>query len=146
MQPAIIKGHTRQYTAPVGRPEVATLFVREEVVDGHPVIRSAWDAEQKEVGLLLAGAKVVLGIVAEVHPVVNLGVTDLPDDFDPVFTARRFRCPTRGNVARVEALVCAPPEHIRFWAEEPIVVGFGDAFASAIASIEARAREKGIRI
>lgn len=146
MQPAIISGHTHRFTAPADQPEVRTLFVRADRVEGLQMLRSAWEVEQSEVGLLLAGAKVHLGINAQVHPVVRLDVADLPDDIEPVFTARRFACPDRGHVLRVEAIVAAKPLPIRVWSERPIVGGMGPAFLEAVEEIEATCRGKGIEL
>lgn len=146
MHPAIIKGHTHRFTAPEGRPEVVTLFVREDNEDGFQMLRSAWEAEQAEVGMLLAGAKLHLGMAVAVHPVVNLMVADLPEDFDPVFTARSFRCSKRGAVLRVEAFIPRSPNGLRIWVEQPIVAGFAAAFAASVAEIEKKAREAGVTL
>ncbi len=147
MNPAIIANHNVRFTAPPGRPDVVTLFVRSEVVGGIQMLRSAWSVEQAEAGLLLAGAKVLLGIGAEVHPVVNLTVADLPEDFEPVITARRYHCADRGMVARVEGVFPCPPFGLKVWAERPIEEGkFSAAFAEAMEGVETMARETGIKL
>lgn len=66
------------------------LFIRLDVEQGVPFMRSAWEASPEEALVLLAGAKVILGISGNRHPVVNLGVAQLPVDFAPVSTARQF--------------------------------------------------------
>lgn len=151
MQPAVISNHTHQ----PGKPEdwnekehghVAALCIRAEVVSGVPFMRSAWETEPNEAAMLFAGAKVHLGVAGTQHPVVNLSVRDLPDDFDPVVTARRFHCPQRGLVARVEALFPHPPGGLRVFAERAVVSGFTDAFASALEAIEKLAKERGINL
>jgi hypothetical protein len=137
---------------PIGAPkdwdptvhgQCEALFVRAEVVNGLPRLLSAWEVEQHEAALLLAGAKVHLGIVSASHPPVNLSVSDLPESFEPVVTARRFHCPVRGQVARVEALFALAPAGLRIFAERPIVAGFAVAFASALEAVEKLAKERG---
>lgn len=151
MQPAIINGATEAPGQPKGWDSersgaVSALFIRREVDGGVPWMRSAWDAEQKEIGLLLAGAKVVLGVAGVQHPVVNMRVAELPDDFEPVITARRYKCPNRGAVARVEGIFALPPDGLRVWSECPIVSTFADAFAAAMAECEKFARDAGVRL
>jgi hypothetical protein len=143
MQPAIIQGHNRTFSAPSGCGGVGTLFVRAETDDGLYLLRSAWEAEQGEVGFLLAGAKLHLGINAQIHPIVNLRVSDLPEDFQPVMTARRLNCPARGPIARVEAIIPHPPHGLRIWVERPILDGFAAAFVEGVVAIVEQARERG---
>ena len=146
MQPAIISGHNRRFTAPAGLDEVQTLFARIEEVGGVHFLTSAWDVEQGEIGLLLAGAKLHLGINAPAHPIVRLAVADLPNLFSPVMTARRIECPDKGSILRVEAILSAPPLGQRIWVERPIVDGFAAAFASAIEAIEEQASARGLTL
>lgn len=148
MRAAVIAGFTACPGAPAGwdpaqQGHCQALPIREDVVNGVTFMRSAWETEAHEAALLFAGAKIHLGVSAAVHPVVNLAVRDLPDDFEPVVTARRFRCPIRGQCVRVEALFPKPPEGLRIFAERAVVSGFTDAFASALTAIETLARERG---
>lgn len=146
MQPAIINGHNLRMTAPDGHPDVQTLFVRQEVEAGVAMLRSAWECEQGEIGLLLAGAKVLLGIAVPIHPVVRIDVADLPEEFEPVFTARRYQHHEKGWVARIEAVVPSPPHGLRLWVERPIVAGFPAAFEAGMEAIVQLAREKGVNL
>src|SRR3546814_3324345 len=69
------------------------LFVRKEKIDGIDFMRSAWDTDSGESIKTLAGAAVILGVSANEHPVVHMGVADLPEVFEPVIQARTFHDP-----------------------------------------------------
>lgn len=80
------------------------LFIREELIAGVNYMRSAWEAEPEEALLLLGGAKVLLGVAGRQHPVVSLGVGQLPPDFAPVATVRQFAALDGTPAIRVEML------------------------------------------
>lgn len=80
------------------------LFVRREQVDGVHYMRSAWDVEHSEAAFLYAGAKLTLGVAGLQHPVVQLGVSALPDDFEPVVHARRYTDTRARPCVRVDML------------------------------------------
>lgn len=80
------------------------LFVRRERINGVPWMRSAWDGELPEALSLLAGASIHLGVQGSTHPVVNLGVGELPADFMPTIAARRFVTLDGKPAVRVEML------------------------------------------
>lgn len=88
MNPVRIEGAT----IPLGKPEgwdegeaghCSTLWVRPDIDGGLPFLRSAWEVTVNEIGLLLAGAKVQLGVCAKQHPVVNLGLGPAPESYLP---------------------------------------------------------------
>jgi hypothetical protein len=80
------------------------LFIRVDIEQGVPFMKSAWEAEPEDALLLLGGAKVILGISGNRHPVVNLGVAQLPEDFAPVVTARQFAALDGTAAIRVDML------------------------------------------
>ena len=80
------------------------LFVRRETSGGLPIMRSAWEVDDSEALMLFAGARLTLGVAGTCHPVVQLGVADLPDDFEPIVQARRFNAPDGRACVRVEML------------------------------------------
>jgi hypothetical protein len=102
MRPAVIEGFTHALGVPAqwdqeknGR--CAVLHIRAEVIQGIGFLRSAWETDEADPGLLLAGARMVLGIAGMptsdnqiAHPVVHLDMTDVPEDVPPTLTARQF--------------------------------------------------------
>lgn len=118
------------------------LFVRHDVVAGIQFKRSAWDAESGESIMLLAGAAVVLGVNAKRHPVVNMGVSELPEDFEPVVQARRFTTPSGAAAVRVEMLF--PFEGgKRAFANEIVSGSFAEAVGRGVTRVEEFARSQG---
>lgn len=117
------------------------LFIRPETIDGIMYMRSAWEMDAHEPLMMLAGAKLILGIAGNVHPVVNMGVDTLPQDFDPVVMARHFTTPTGEAAVRVEMLFA--PSHR---ATVSVMIN-GDTFPAAVAigitSCEKLARSEG---
>lgn len=118
------------------------LFIRREVHSGVPYMRSAWEVESNEAALLFAGARLTLGIQGQMHPVVQLGVSDLPPDFEPVMTARRFTATDGRPCVRVEMLFPHGGGR-RGFCEEHVDGTLADAVSSAIIRIEALARREG---
>lgn len=80
------------------------LFVRREQIDGVAYMRSAWEVDHGEAAMLYAGARLTLGVAGNCHPVVQLGIADLPPDFEPVVHARRFNHTDGRACVRVEML------------------------------------------
>ncbi|APR52004.1 hypothetical protein CA223_06740 [Sphingomonas koreensis] len=146
MNPARIAGANAELGAPQKwsaeeHGHCANLWVRREVEDGMPWMRSAWEATPNEVGLLLAGAKLELGILGQTHPVVNLGVGPLPDDFAPPMIVERT-VHQGASAVRVSMFFA---NGRRVWAEaylEPH--GLGRAVKLAIDSVENRAKQDGL--
>ena len=107
MRPTRIANHTHAFSPPKDwdaetAGHCGTLFARAEVVDGVAYMRSAWETEHHEAGLFLAGAKMVLGIAGQGHPVVHIALAQLPEDFEPVLTARHIIGPSGQRAVRVE--------------------------------------------
>lgn len=87
---------------PLGAPEnwneedngvVARLFVRHEKFGGGNLMRSAWEVDAIEAAQLLAGSRLTLGVGGNIHPVVQLSVSPLPADFEPVLISRILTAP-----------------------------------------------------
>ena len=116
MKPAVIEGSTHALGVPQkwdqeknGR--CAVLHVKAEVIQGIGFLRSAWEPEEADPGLLLAGARMVLGIAGApnehnqiAHPVVHLDMTDVPEDVPPTLTARQFAQPDGSQALHVEMI------------------------------------------
>lgn len=95
MKPVVIEGYTHVLGAPPNWDQdsngrCAALHVRAEVINQVPFLRSAWETEPTEAAMLLAGARLVLGVAVPVHPVVHLEVTEVPDDIAPTLVATQF--------------------------------------------------------
>jgi hypothetical protein len=118
------------------------LFIRREKINGVPYMRSAWDVEAIEAAQLLAGANVTLGIQGCAHPVVHLDIGDLPADFEPVMTARRFSDLTGRSMVRVEMLFPHAGGR-RSYSEVPVDGALAEAVAIGIVRIEELARSRG---
>lgn len=118
------------------------LFVRRETINGIEFMRSAWEGEGGEALLILAGAAVVLGVAADRHPVVNMGVAELPDYFDPVMQSQCFVTPGGARAVRVEMLFCHDGGRKAF-ASVLIDGTLADAVSTGITRIEAYARKEG---
>lgn len=82
----------------------AGLFVRREEIAGLAYMRSAWEVEDSEAALLYAGARMTLGVSGYAHPVVQMGVGQLPEEFEPTVMARRFTDQTGRPCVRVEMM------------------------------------------
>lgn len=121
----------------------AALFIRREQIDGVHYMRSAWEVEHGEAAFLYAGARLTLGVAGQQHPVVQLGITDLPDDFEPVVHARRFTHTDGRACVRVEMLF---PHEGGQRAFSSVSIGdstLAQAVATGINQIEAFARKNG---
>ncbi len=110
MRPTRIPGADPQ---PLGAPpdwnedesgHCGALFVRREQIGGVAYMRSAWEVDHGEAAFLYAGARLTLGVAGQCHPVVQLGITPLPPDFEPVVHARRFTHTDGRACVRVEML------------------------------------------
>jgi hypothetical protein len=116
MKPAVIEGSTHALGAPHKWDQEANgrctvLHVKAEVIQGIGFLRSAWEPEEADPGLLLAGARMVLGIAGSpdqnnqiAHPVVHLALTDVPEDIPPTLTARQFVQPDGSQALHVEMI------------------------------------------
>jgi hypothetical protein len=149
MRPARISGaDPRPLGAPADWSEethghCGALFVRREVIAGIAYMRSAWEAEAPEAQALLAGARLTLGIAGHCHPVVQLGIGDLPADFEPVMTARRFADLKTGRPkVRVEMLFPHAGGR-RGFVEVPVDGELAAAVAAGVALIEQLAQHEG---
>ncbi len=148
MLPTKIEGDAIPIGAPPNwRPDhghCGALFVRvDQTPGGLQFMRSAWEANAEEAGWLLAGAKVQLGVSAPQHPVVQLGVGPVPDDFEPVMTVRSILDGGQPAV-RVEMMWKRPSEEARRIFCQVIMNGDqrSKAVALAIDEIEQLARSK----
>jgi hypothetical protein len=118
------------------------LFVRRENIAGVAYMRSAWEVEAHEAMNLFAGARLTLGVAGHSHPVVHLQVGDLPHDFEPVVTARRFNGKEGQPMVRVEMLF-PHAEGRRGFIELLVDGSLPCAVAAGIERIEALARREG---
>lgn len=118
------------------------LFIRRELIDGIPYMRSAWEVEATEAALLFAGARMTLGIQGTEHPVVQMGLTPLPDDFEPTVMARRFTHVSGTPCVRVEMLF-AHAGGRRGFCEVKVDGTLADAVSEGVTRIEALARREG---
>lgn len=119
------------------------LFIRPEEIGGVQFMRSAWEAEPNEAALMMAGAKLIVGISGNVHPVLHLGVDQLPEDFEPLATARKIVAMDGQAGVRVEMLFCHGGGK-RGFIELPLEgTSFAKAVADGIEQIEAMATERG---
>lgn len=121
----------------------AGLFVRRENIGGLPFMRSAWEVDAIEAAYLLAGASIGLGVQGHQHPVVNLGVLPLPDDFEPVIYSRRYTAPDGRPCLHVEMLIAADGPRRIF---SNVLIGdngLAPAMALAVEQIEQLARTRG---
>lgn len=136
---------------PIGAPKdwseathghCGALFVRRENIAGVAYMRSAWEVEAHEAALLFAGARLTLGVAGQCHPVVQLGVGQLPPDFEPTVMARRFTHERGLPCVRVEMLF--PHGGGRSGhCEVEITDTLADAVADGVTRIEALARREG---
>lgn len=118
----------------------ATLWVRRDVENGLPFLRSAWEVTSSEVGLLLAGATVQLGILGQTHPVVNLGLGPIAEEFEPPMIVERT---VHHGAAAVRVSMFFPNAQ-RVWAEAYVEPnGLGSAVKYAVEQIEERAKQEG---
>jgi len=150
--PAKIEGDSRPIGAPSNWNEAESgrcgaLFVRHDVVGGLQFMTSAWEPDTNEIGWLLAGAKIQLGVSARQHPVVNLGVGDPPEDGLPVFTVRQS-IDAEGKRS-VRATIFIPPTDSKggavAWADATVEGGsIGEAVGQAVDYAENLAREQGL--
>lgn len=76
MNPVPIQGCTRTFVAPTNFNEPCSDLEIVDVLDGElPIMLSAWKpSEEEEITSLLLGACVILGVVGNVHPVVQVYV------------------------------------------------------------------------
>jgi hypothetical protein len=118
------------------------LFVRREMMNGVPAMRSAWEVESVEAARLFAGAPMTLAVGGICHPVVQLAVGDLPADFEPTVMARRYATGVDKWVVRVDMLFPKGDGRHGF-CNVPVETTTGAAVAIAIDRIEAMARREG---
>ena len=118
------------------------LWVRTEVIDGITYKRSAWDATDIEAMMMLCGGAVTIGLSVKDHPVVQMGVDDLPETFDPVMIARTFHLPSGQRCVRVETLYPNDGGQ-RVHASVKIDGTLADAISIGVTRIEAMARSRG---
>lgn len=118
------------------------LFIRREQIAGVAYMRSAWEVETGEAALLFAGARLTLGIAGNCHPVVQLGLTDLPPDFEPTVMARRFTTAKGLPCVRVEMLFPHAGGR-RGFCEVHVDGTLADAVSTGVTRIEALARAEG---
>lgn len=136
---------------PVGAPanwseeengHCTALFIRKTRIDGIDFMQSAWDTDSGESIKTLAGAAVILGVSANDHPVVHIGVADLPETFEPVIQARTFHDPQGQRMVRVEMLF----DHeggSRAYAKVKIDGTLADAVSAGVTRVETFARTQG---
>jgi hypothetical protein len=146
MNPARIEGDA----VPLGKPQdwqddenghCSTLWVRHDLDRGVSFLRSAWEVEADEAGWMLAGAKLQLGIAGTAHPVVNLGLGPIPEDFTPPLTVQRMVTPSGFAAVRV---VMYLPNKMRVHADALLGSdGLAPAVSLAIVEIEALCRREG---
>ena len=146
MTPARIEGDA----FPLGKPRdwkddehgrCSTLWVRRDIEQGVPFLRSAWDVDSNEAGWLLAGAKVQFGLCVPQHPVINVGLGPIPEDFAPPVTVQQIVKPDGQRVARVTMFM---PNRQTIFAEVTIEPeGLGAAVKLAIDEIEALGEREG---
>ncbi len=120
----------------------AALFIRRERIEGIAYMRSAWEVEDSEAALLYAGARLTVGISGNMHPVVQMGFTELPPDFEPTVMARRFTASNGQPGVRVEMLFPHGGGR-RGFIEVRIDGTLADAVAHGVTLIEALARKQG---
>lgn len=118
------------------------LFIRREVINGVPYMRSAWEGELPEALSMLAGAALHLGIQGTEHPVVQVGVGPLPEDFSPTVVARRFTTITGEQAVRVEMLFPHAGGR-RGYVEVLIESTLGEAVSRAVGLLEQLAVKEG---
>lgn len=148
MQATVIPGCDER---PIGAPEdwvpdrhghCGGLFVRREEVSGLQFMRSAWEADSTEAMMLFAGARIHLGVQGTVHPVVNLGVYDLPPDFEPTVNAQRYNAADGRSMVRVDMLFPHGGGR-RAYSRVHVDGTLADAVSTGIIHCEALARERG---
>lgn len=118
------------------------LFIRRERIDGVHYMRSAWETEPNEAALLFAGARLTLGVAGQEHPVVQLGVGNLPPDFEPTVMARRFTHIDGRPCVRVEMLFPHAGGR-RGFCEQHVDGTLADAVSTGVTRIEQLARREG---
>lgn len=157
MRPGKIDGHG---VIPVGAPQdwdpkvhgdCNVLHVRPSIDHGIPFLTSAWEPEADEVGWLLAGAKIELGISGRTHPVVRMGIGAPPTDTRPVYTIQTMINVEGQEYVRV--VMFAPTSGMKrrrggsVFCEAmvtPELGGFNGAVAEALRQIEAFAEQNGV--
>lgn len=147
MRPTRISGAD---PSPLGAPldweetngHCGALFIRREVNSGVHYMRSAWEVESTEAMMLFAGAKLTLGIAGQQHPVVQLGVGDLPPDFEPTVQARRFTDVLGRPCVRVEMLFPHAGGR-RCFCNVHVDGTLADAISSGVVNCEGLARREG---
>lgn len=152
MTPDVIEGGR-----PIGKPKdwdeardgkCSALHVRFDHHPGGTFMTSAWRPEADEIGWMLAGANIHLGISAPRHPVVNLGVAAPPSDGEPVWTIM----PAADLNGSPSVLVTMYDPRAGFtrrggtiWIQVEVKNGgLAASAAQAIAAIQAKAKELGL--
>lgn len=147
MNPVKIEGDAIRLGAPrdwsdADHGRCSALWVRIDSVDGLPFMRSAWEPDADDAGLLLAGAKVQLGICGTTHPVVQLGLGPLPEDFIPPLTVEQAITPEGLKTVKVVMFVRGGQKITA--AATLGTDGLGPAVALAIGEIETLAAAEGL--
>lgn len=160
MDVAAVPGYSRAMRArrisgadptPIGAPpdwseeengHCTALFVRRARIDGIDFMQSAWDSDSGESIKTLAGAAVVLGVACHQHPVVHMGVAELPEVFEPVIQARTYHDPKGQRMVRVEMLF-AHEGGSRAYANVKVDGTLADAVSTGVTRIETYARDQG---
>ena len=146
MIPARISDSTFRAVPPgdwdsAGQGECGTLHVR---VDGESdtaigFLTSAWEPNGDEIGALLAGAKIEIGISAPRQPVMRVGVGKPLDDFPPVWTI----VPVASRSGSPAVKVTCFTRHGQVWATSETGNDLGSGIASLIRTIEAEIKRHG---
>lgn len=152
MNPVIIPDATSVLPAPANwdsesNGRCGALHVRSEVIDGVQFLHSAWEPNTDEIGAMLVGAKVLLGVTpvrtgesSYSHPVVHLGTLETPAEAPPAITIRQFATLAGEPCIRVE-MFC--PKGKTFLDVAMANETLASATAFGVAECEARARLEG---
>lgn len=124
-----------------------TLHARLEEVDGVMFMRSAWEADASEIGWMLAGSRIVLGVTpiktetGISHPVVHMGILPPPEDSAPAFTIRQFTNLKGVTICRAELFCRAGSAYAEIEMHGATIV---EAAAAALHKVDELAREGGL--
>ncbi len=118
------------------------LFVRREVIDGVPYMRSAHEIDGGDTLAMLAGASLELGIQGSTHPVIQLAPGPVPQEFEPVMQARCYTAADARPMVRVEMMFPSQPGRMVF-SNTHIDGTLADAVSIGITNIQSFARAQG---
>lgn len=154
MRPVKIDGKAR----PLGKPadwdettdaSCGTLWVRDEIIDGVPYMRSAWEVEGDEGAMMMLGANTHLRVAGRGHPVVWMEVGPVPSDTPPGYWLQPFTTPAGEAALRVSAYAAGPPggpPTMKFWCGVLVTDGLEKAFAEGLEMVRACAAEHGVTL